>query len=696
MTDGAGCGVSIEGGGLVAHVEDLCDQGFRLVFLGPARARCIPPTGARHLPASPDRPVNPGLASVRGAGYTGSGVLDAFFPETGIAISLQSAGIRKLTGSSLVLTSQDISSNFRLQIVLDLGPQGLRVSTRLENGTGRAVAVNRAASLLLPLPDWAASARLTYGSWAREGFSETLPLNCWAIERVSRLGRTGFGGPPLMVLLDKDACLHPGSGRGLGVDLAWSGSHRLRAERFVDGSSELVAEALFEPGEIILRPGEVFTLPDAFISLSDCGIEGLRKAFWCSLRTLVPPSGRPVHFNTWEACYFGFDEARLMALAGAAARIGAERFVLDDGWFCGRRDDSAALGDWDADPMRFPRGLAPLINHVQGLGMRFGLWIEPEMVSRDSDLYRAHPEWVLGWPEENLPTGRNQLVLNLANEAVRAYLFEKISNLLRGGDIDYLKWDCNRELYPARYHGRNTAHQHVEGVYALMRRVRETFPDVEIESCASGGARIDRGILRYASRVWPSDATDAIDRVRIQSALTDYLPIEMIGAHIGPSPNPITGRRLSMSFRVLVAMFGHLGIEGDPFSMTEDEQDCLRCGVLLYKRLREEMHSACLQKLPASDQHLEVTLLNTREGNALLRVLRMETSYRARPALVPVPGLDPASSYEVSEFTLDPSEERIVGSYSGAALAWAGLDADPCLPASGRLFYLRRMEGERA
>lgn len=691
MAGTSGDAVTISGAGLVAHVEEIPGQGFRLAFLGPAGASHVPGPVTRPLPASPDRPMNAGLMCVRGAGYSGAGILDAFVCETGRALSPEPAGIRQLGDNSLEMTSQDRVSGFCFRTRFELADQGLKVSGCLENRTGSAVTVNRAASLLLPLPDWADYARLVHGSWAREGFSETLPLAAGAVERISRLGRTGFAGLPQLTLLDEQARSHASSGRTICIQLAWSGSHRLRAERLVDGSGELLAEALFETGEIVLQPGEVFTLPQAFVLMSDHGIDGLRAASWGAVRAVVPPlPPRPVHFNTWEACYFDFDENRLMTLATQAAALGAERFVLDDGWFRGRRDDTRALGDWEADPQRFPSGLAPLVAHVRGLGMGFGLWIEPEMVSPDSELFRAHPDWVLGWPEENLPTGRNQLVLNLAEPAVRDHLFRRISDLVRCSGIDYLKWDCNRELYPAMHQGRFVAHRHVEGVYELISDLCAAFPGLEIESCASGGARIDLGILRYTHRVWPSDATDALDRVRIQSVLSDYLPLEIIGAHVGPSVNHLTGRHLSMSFRVLVAMFGHLGMEVDPSTLTDDEQVCLRQGIGLYRKLRADIHSAALQRLFSPDPGLEATILHIAGGHALLRVLRLDMSRWARPARIAVQGLDPGASYEVTEFSQDFAHEISAGCYTGAALSWSGLDADPRLPASGRLFVLRR------
>jgi alpha-galactosidase len=300
---------------------------------------------------------------------------------------------------------------------------------------------------------------------------------------------------------------------------------------------------------------------------------------------------RPVLLNTWEGTYFDHDIERLKAQASAARDLGVERFVLDDGWF-GRRDsDDAALGDWFVDPRKFPQGLSQLVDHVTELGLEFGMWIEPEMVNPDSDLYRAHPDWVLQVEGKPLLLSRKQLVLDLTRLEVFTYLWSRLDWLLGNHAISYLKWDMNRDLTHVgdRLGHASTAKQ-TRAVYALMDRVRAAYPQIEIESCASGGGRADYGVLERTHRIWTSDCTDALERLAIQQGARRFLPPEIMGCHISASPNHQTRRVSSLSFRAIVAFFGHLGIELDPTSLSFDERTELKAWIALHKELRPILH----------------------------------------------------------------------------------------------------------
>ncbi|MDM4777904.1 alpha-galactosidase, partial [Micromonospora sp. b486] len=266
--------------------------------------------------------------------------------------------------------------------------------------------------------------------------------------------------------------------------------------------------------------------------------------------------------NVWEAVYFGHELDRLRALADAAAEVGVERFVLDDGWFRGRRHDQAGLGDWWVDGEVWPDGLQPLIDHVRGHGMQFGLWVEPEMVNPDSDLFRAHPEWVLQAPGRLPPPWRHQQALDLVNPDAYAYLLERLDAVLGEHDgIAYLKWDHNRDLTEAGHAGRPGVHAQTLAVYRLLDELRARHPGVEIESCSSGGARVDLEILRRTDRVWASDCNDALERLSIQRWTGLLLPPELVGTHIGPERSHTTHRVHDLSFRAVTALFGHHGIE---------------------------------------------------------------------------------------------------------------------------------------
>ena len=468
----------------------------------------------------------------------------------------------------------------------------IRIETTLENTGSASFTVERLASAVLPLPPAGSEIVSWRGIHAGEFAEcrEPLPAHGWY--REMRAGITGHGGPPGIYLLAEEATFD--AGWVLAMQLAWSGDSRLAIERLDDGQFVLTAEALLQPGELSLEPGMRHVAPPVYLALSQRGRNGAMEQQHAAVREMVGwPEGamppRPVHLNSWEACYFAHDESRIVALARVAAALGAERFVLDDGWFRGRSDDRRALGDWTPDETKYPAGLTPLARKVAALGMEFGLWVEPEMVSPDSDLYRNHPEWALATPGRTGPLGRSQLVLDMRRADVRDYLFDALSSLLEDGLIRYLKWDHNRALAPP-----GGAAQ-VAGTYQLLNRLRSAHPEVEIESCAAGGGRCDAGVARYVQRFWTSDNLDAVSRVSIQRGFVAFLPPEMMGAHVGASPAHATGRRQSLAFRAAVACMGHLGVELDPARLTEHERTELAGWIEFYKRLRHVIHGGRLR-----------------------------------------------------------------------------------------------------
>jgi alpha-galactosidase len=373
----------------------------------------------------------------------------------------------------------------------------------------------------------------------------------------------------------------------------------------------------------------------------------VRQAFHACIRQSVVPSTarttpRKVHLNTWEAVGFRMSADALGALVRDAAALGVERFVLDDGWFLGRRDDTTSLGDWVPDPVLFPEGLQPLIREVQAAGMDFGLWVEPEMVSPQSELLRAHPDWCLHLPGHAQPTQRHQLVLDLTRPEVGEHLFGRLDTLLGENDIAYLKWDHNRELFPRAGKG----HAQVLALYALLERLRAAHPDVEIESCASGGARVDAGILRHTARMWASDNNDPIERLRINRGWFQFLPGSVTGNHVGPSPNHVTGRRTEMDFRAKVAMFGHMGVEADPSRMTAEERATLAAHIALYKEWRDVLHAGQLFAVETGSPSLHGWFAwDGARGLALLAQTAMADDYDVPP--LRLPALDPEGRYRL-------------------------------------------------
>jgi alpha-galactosidase len=524
----------------------------------------------------------------------------------------------------------------------------VRCRTTLTNGSGAPLAVDALASLCLPLPCWAKAMTRFHGRWAGEMREAQAPIPHGLSGANSSEGRPGFGGGQFWLVHEADASKD--RGRTIGIHLAWSGDHEAAIARNSEGAM-LVIGAGTQAGEIVVDAGASYTTPEALFVLGRNGRNAVRSAFHQFIREDVLPSRpswpeRRVHINSWEALGFDLDHSSVVALAAAGASVGAERLVLDDGWFAGRRDDTSSLGDWQVDRTRFPGGLGPLIDEIAAHGLDFGLWVEPEMISPDSNLYRAHPDWCLHEAGRARPTQRQQLVLDLTREDVSNHVFDQIDALLRDHAIAYLKWDHNRALDPIANPGGSVGRAQVLALYDLIDRLRAAHPAVEIEACASGGARIDLEMLRRTHRVWPSDNNDPIERARIQAAWSLFLPPEVLGSHVGPSPNPITGRRTAMDLRTKLAMFGHMGIEADLAAMDADERASLAAHVALYKTHRDWLHRGIQSELAFGDAGMFGALIRSRDGLRALALAGrtdMAAEYEGEP--VRLVGLNRARKY---------------------------------------------------
>lgn len=680
----------IDGQTLSLILERGDDQLLYLTWFGPSDLESIAvKPGFEVLPASPDRGVGPTLFPEHGRGYHGIPQLEAFSLQSQKRVRLCPPEVRQ-SDEQLTLISRDDRLGVQCETQISFEGDALAVSATLRNGGTEPISVTRAASCLLPLPSWSEEILTHSGSWAHEGHPQRRTIETGRVEQLGRGGRPGFDGGPTITLCGEDTTWT--DGQAMLVHLAWSGPFRLAIERTGDGLGQVLAERLFAPGELILQAGEEIELPEAVIALSQSGLNGVSKITNHAVRQHSRKLPRPVHFNTWEARYFRVSKAECIKLADAAADIGAERFILDDGWFLDRNDDTSSLGDWSIDPAKFPSGLLPLIKHVHDKGMSFGLWVEPEMISPRSNLYKAHPDWVLGYPDEDLPTGRNQLVLDFALPEVREHMFDVISALLDEYPIDYLKWDCNRDLYPSTRFGVERPGAQTEGVYELLDRLRATYP-VEIESCASGGGRIDLGIAPRVDRFWTSDATDAVERLRIQRAASLLIPHEMLGSHVGPDQNPITGRCVPMAFRCLTALFGHFGIEADPATFSDDDKSTLKRAISLYKGHQEWMQSGQLFVCGRvdGDPYAEL-LLSEDQSEAFLRVMRVNACQMPRLQPIRLTGLDQNADYQVTEYFIKGEKHsQVIGTFTGAGLCEVGMSCDPGRPLTGRLFHLKRV-----
>ncbi len=573
----------------------------------------------------------------------------------------------------------------------------IAVESAVHNAADSVLQVARCASLVLPLPRWARTIVHYDGRWSAEMHEARSVLGAaLRISASSTGGRSGFTAGQWLRFEAADTSEH--HGLCFAVHLEWSGDHEWQIDTDANGDSVLSIGTPLTHGEIELARAESFVAPRALIDFGSQGRVSLRNLWHRHVRDLVLPrqsldQPRKVHLNTWEACGFAMTLPRLERLAVDAAALGVERFVLDDGWFSGRRDDRSSLGDWWPSTEIFPQGLAPLIEKIHAQGMDFGLWVEPEMLSPDSALYRAHPDWCIHVDGHPRPTQRHQLVLDLARPEVEAYLLATFDELLGRHDIAYLKWDHNRELFPSG--GRRVAQ--VRALYRLLDDLRARHPHVEIETCASGGGRVDLGMLARCARFWASDNNDPIERTRLNRAWWQFLPLATCGNHVGPDPNPITGRSLPMNFRSKIALFGHMGIEADPARMSEDDRGVLAAHVALYKAWRQVLHEGELYEIAHDDPGV-FGWLSVSCDRALALVGQQQFARHFESTPVRLIGLDRKRRYHVTllepwsalaaRYLVDAEAWRDGVVLSGEALATQGLRLPLRHPATAWLIAL--------
>lgn len=495
-------------------------------------------------------------------------------------------------GDGLTLTCRDDAAGLTLQFDFAADPAShiITCQTRLRAQT--AVWVDWLCAPALPAPQLADEMIDFAGRWCGEFQMQRTPWSAGIRLRDNRTGRSGHEHFPALILPCRGA--RNTAGEVFALHYGWSGGHRMIAEELPDGRR---AVQFGHAAGTHTAPSTDFVTAPLYLAYSAAGLNGCARAFQRHLRDRIvtwphPQRPRPVHYNCWEAVYFDHSLPVLRDIATRAAALGAERFVLDDGWFGARDDDTSSLGDWQVDARKYPEGLHPLIAHIHSLGMTFGLWFEPEMVNDNSDICRAHPTWVLGDAGQVL--GRQQKVLDMANAAVRDYLYDKIAAILAEYPIDYIKWDHNRVLPQP-----DAAQTY--GSYALLDRLRAAFPAVEIESCASGGGRIDFGIMARTQRVWLSDSNDALERLRIQHDAALFLPLAVTGSHVGPRHCHTSGRVLDMALRAWVAAQRHMGFEMDPRELTDAEAAILRHVTTWWQANREWMARADILRLDSAD-----------------------------------------------------------------------------------------------
>tara|TARA_R110001592_G_C13153904_1_gene748356 strand:+ start:694 stop:2832 length:2139 start_codon:yes stop_codon:yes gene_type:complete len=577
----------------------------------------------------------------------------------------------------------------------------LSASTALVNLTNQPLTVNWCATPTIPLPEQMNKIMSFEGRWSNEFQCHSLDLFLGSFVRENRKGKTSHDNFPGLVMHNSHT--HEQAGECYGFHLGWSGNHKMRAELLPEGRSYVQLGELLMPGEVVLAPQQSYQSPMLYAAYSDQGFSGLSHCFHQYVRReLLSPklskTPRPIHYNTWEGIYFDHNIDTLKQLANKVAELGVERFVLDDGWFKGRRGDCAGLGDWIVDKKIYPQGLSPLIEHVNQQGMEFGLWFEPEMVNPDSDLYRAHPDWVLATAGNEQLNFRNQLVLDLTRTEVVDYLFHAIDDILSEyPQIVYIKWDMNRDInHAGNALGKPAIHQQTSALYQLIARIKQQHSHVEIESCSSGGARVDYGVLAHTDRVWTSDSNDALDRLAIQRGCSFFFPSEVMGAHVGPRECHITGRTVSMEMRVAVAFFGHMGLEMDPRELTEEDCEQLTTIIALHKKHRQLIHSGKLLRLNHDGDSINFGLINNDKSQALFAYNSINETKRTTPPKYRFVGLADEKIYKLTLIWPTQLKEyspsvlsKIQGQkFSGESLMQLGMQLPVLFPQSSLIFEL--------
>lgn len=506
-------------------------------------------------------------------------------------------------------------------------------------------------NLTLPVPCFVNELMVFRGRWTQEFKTDSLNWTEGTYARETRKGRTSNDNIPYLIAGRKGFSEEVGI--AYGFHLGWSGNSSYKASVLNDGRKIVQFSELLLSGEVKLKRNESYESPVTYGTYSSTGLNGITQRFHTFLRRNIIRHKRPirpVHFNTWEAVYFTHKKEKLFELVDKSAELGIERFILDDGWFNGRDGERAGLGDWFVDEKKYPEGLGKLVDYVNSKGMEFGLWFEPEMVNPDSALFRNHPEWMLKVDGYKQRLGRYQYVINLGNKDAYDYIHERLNSLLSEYNIGYIKWDMNRDLsQPGDSDGKPSVHNQVVNLYRLLESIGKKHPNVEIESCSSGGARADLGILKYTNRIWTSDCNDAHERQIIQRGFSYFLPPELMGSHFGPSPAHTTGRMASLKFRILTSLFGHLGFEQDVSTLTDDERKELKEYVKLYKQIRNIIHTGNLYRLDTYDKNiLAFAIISEDKSEALLSIAQLAMPEFMLPEKLYMNFLDPVKNYEVT------------------------------------------------
>ena len=550
-------------------------------------------------------------------------------------------------------------------------------SARIENAGAEKIKLTQALSACLDLNDRHYDVVTLHGAWARERMICRRRLAMGRQSAESKRGISSAQENPFIALADHTATQE--RGEVFAMNFVYSGNFIAQAERSEQGDTRMVMGIHPVGFGWNLQPGEHFQTPEVVMVWSDHGFGGMTRTFHDLyrghlIRGPYAHKRRPSLINNWEATYFNFNEEKLLDIAREAAKRGIEMMVLDDGWFGHRDDDNSSLGDWFVDRKKLPNGLGGLVEKINALGLRFGLWFEPEMISQDSELYRAHPDYALQIPGRENALFRNQLVLDISRKEVRDCVYEQIHAILSSANIEYVKWDMNRPLTDvasfdlAPEDQGELYHRYVLGVYDLQRRMLRDFPNLLLENCASGGSRFDPGMLYFSPQIWTSDNTDAIDRLRIQEGTAMVYPLSTMGMHVAACPSHTNFRTTPFATRGHVALSGCFGYELDLTKLTDEEKEMIPGQLEEYRRYGDVFRTGDYYRLAsfaANDKYDAMMSVSKDKKTAALIYVQVITNFRGRSVLLPLRGLDEGKKYRCS---LDGSVHTGAGWMYGGVL----------------------------
>ena len=544
-------------------------------------------------------------------------------------------------------------------------------NTRFVHEGESSIVLERAMSLNLDLPDDRYEMVELTGAWARERYVKTAPLHEGIQAIYSMRGHSSHQFNPFFALKRPETT--EDAGEAIGISLVYSGNFLGQTAVDTFGVARAMIGIHPEGFSWTLKKGETFQTPEAVLVYSGEGLGKMSRTFHRLYRKRLARGYwrdrvRPVVINNWEATFMNFTEEKILKFAETARQLGVEMMVLDDGWFGHRDDDTSSLGDWYPDLKKLPQGIRGLAEKIENMGMKFGLWIEPEMVNKDSRLYEEHPDWVIRVPYREACHGRNQFVLDFSKEEVVDYIGDQISGILRNAPVSYIKWDMNRSISEAFSQGRKAEeqgklfHRHILGIYRLYERLTSEFPEVLFESCASGGARFDPGMLYYAPQCWTSDNTDAVERLRIQYGTSFVYPLSSMGCHVSEAPNQQTFRNTPLSTRAETAYFGCFGYEMDLDTLTEEEKEEVKEQIQYYKRIRKLVMDGTFYRLisPFEGDEAAWMVVSEDKRHALAGYYRMRQPANAPLKRLTLKGLDPDVRYQIRETGLEAYGDELM------------------------------------